>query len=287
MLILDIGLVTAAVLGVVQGVTEFLPISSDGHLAIAAMLLGDVESSLALVVLLHVGTLIATMIVLRSDVALLLRALASPSRWRSTDEGRAIQTILVASVPTAIVGLALHEVVEPLSRSATVVGACLLGSALAVGSTRWTAARAIDASLSLPVWKALVIGLAQGLAVLPGLTRSGSTIGVAMLLGMSGPAAFRLSFLLSLPAITGAALLEFRHPEVLAELGAPAALGAVVAFAVGLVSLLALRVLQKYQYQYRYHRYFPSISIGMVSINFWSISISISTQKIKYPPPWL
>ncbi len=241
MLLLDIGIVSALALGVVQGITEFLPISSDGHLAIASMLLGDVESSLAMVVLLHVGTLIATAIVLRTDVASLLLVLVSPSKWRTTEEGHAIGTILVASVPTAIIGLALRDVVEPLSRSATVVGLCLLGSALAVGSTRWTAPRAVDTSLSLPVWKALAIGVAQGLAVLPGLTRSGSTIGVAMLLGMSGPAAFRLSFLLSLPAIAGAAVLELRHPEVISELGAPAVAGAVMAFAVGLVALVGLR----------------------------------------------
>lgn len=241
MLLLDIGIVTAFVLGVVQGLTEFLPISSDGHLAIATMLLGDVETSLAMVVLLHVGTLLATAIVLRTDVASLLRTLLSPKTWTTTEEGRAIRTIVIASVPTAIIGLALHDVVEPLSRSATVVGLCLLASAVAVGSTRWTAARALDDSLSLPVWKALAIGVAQGLAVLPGLTRSGSTIGIAMLLGMSGPAAFRLSFLLSLPAIAGAAVLELRHPGVVASLGTPAIVGAVVAFAVGLVALAGLR----------------------------------------------
>ena len=241
MLFLDIGIVTALVLGVVQGLTEFLPISSDGHLAIAAMVLGDIETSLTFVVMLHLGTLLATAIVLRSDVGSLLRTLASPKTWRTTEEGRAIRTIVIASVPTAIIGLALHDVVEPLSRSALVVGVCLLGSAIAVASTRWTAPGATDPSLALPVWKALAIGVAQGLAVLPGLTRSGSTIGVAMLLGMSGPAAFRLSFLLSLPAIAGAALLELRHPEAVADLGLPAVVGATVAFGVGLVALLGLR----------------------------------------------
>jgi undecaprenyl-diphosphatase len=267
MLFLDIGMVTALVLGAVQGVTEFLPISSDGHLAIAAMLLGDVETSLAMVVLLHVGTLIATAIVLRTDVASLLRTLARPKTWSTTEEGRAIRTIVIASVPTAIVGLALHDVVEPLSRSAMVVGLCLLGSALAVGSTRWTAARATDDSLSLPVWKALAIGVAQGLAVLPGLTRSGSTIGIAMLLGMSGPAAFRLSFLLSLPAIAGAAVLELRHPEVISSLGAPAFAGAVVAFGVGLVALLGLRHIVARGQFWAFALYLVPLGLGLIVLD--------------------
>jgi undecaprenyl-diphosphatase len=269
MLLLDIGLVPAIALGVVQGITEFLPISSDGHLAIAAMLLGDVETSLAMVVLLHVGTLIATAIVLRTDVASLLRTLATPKSWSTTEDGRAIRTILIASVPTAIIGLALHDVVEPLSRSATVVGVCLLGSALAVGSTRWTAAGATSPSLDLPVWKALVIGVAQGLAVLPGLTRSGSTIGVAMLLGMSGPAAFRLSFLLSLPAIAGAAVLELRHPEVISSLGAPAVVGAVVAFAVGLVALLGLRQIVARGRFWAFAVYLVPLGLGLIAFDLF------------------
>jgi undecaprenyl-diphosphatase len=233
--------ITAIVLGAVQGVTEFLPVSSDGHLAIAAMLFGDTDVSLAMVVLLHLGTLLATLIVLRADVAPLVRTLVTPSAWRGTEEGAALRTILITSVPTAIVGLALHDVVEPLARVPWVVGVCLWGSALAVASTRWSAPTATKTSLDLSVTQCVLIGVAQGLAVLPGLTRSGSTIGMAMLLGLSGPTAFRLSFLLSLPAIAGAAILELRHGEVWASLGAPALIGAAVAFVVGLAALTGLR----------------------------------------------
>lgn len=238
---MDVGLVPALVLGAVQGVTEFLPISSDGHLAIAAMLFGETEMSLAMVVLLHLGTLLATFVVLREDVRPLLVALVTPSRWRGTEEGATLRTILVTSVPTAIVGIALHDVVEPLARSAIVVGVCLWVSAAAVASTRWSAPQATRTSLDLSVGTCFLIGLAQGLAVLPGLSRSGTTIAVAMLLGLTGPTAFRLSFLLSLPAIAGAAVLELRHPEVWSSLGAPAIAGTVVAFVVGLAALTGLR----------------------------------------------
>jgi undecaprenyl-diphosphatase len=240
-ILLDVGLIPALVLGAVQGVTEFLPISSDGHLAIAAMLFGETDMSLAMVVLLHLGTLLATLIVLRADVGKLLASLASPSTLRGTEEAAALRTILITSIPTAIVGLALHDVVEPLAQSRAVVGACLLGSALAVASTGWSAPKATLTSLDLPVWKCMLIGVAQGLAVLPGLSRSGTTIAVAMLVGLTGPAAFRLSFLLSLPAIAGAALFELRHAAFWSSLGAPAIAGTLVAFVVGLAALTGLR----------------------------------------------
>jgi undecaprenyl-diphosphatase len=239
-MLLDVTLGPALALGAVQGVTEFLPVSSDGHLAIAAMLFGITEMPLAMVVLLHLGTLLATLIVLRDDVRPLLITLFSPSRWR-TDEAATIRTILITSVPTAIVGLALHDVVEPWAQSASIVAVCLWGSAAAVASTRWSTERATHTSLNLSIAQCVMIGLAQGVAVLPGVSRSGSTIAVAMLLGIAGPTAFRLSFLLSLPAIAGAALLELRHPEVWSSLGAPAIAGTLVAFVVGLASLLALR----------------------------------------------
>lgn len=241
----SIGYGLAALLGVVQGLTEFLPISSDGHLAIAAHFFGNVELPLAMVVFLHLGTLIATMIVLRDDVARLLREtlafLRAPRTALATAEGRTIATVLVATVPTGIVGLALHDAVEPWSHDMRIVAACLLGSALFVGSTERARSRATRNEPSLAVGPAVFLGLVQGLAVLPGLTRSGSTIAVAMWLGLTGPAAFRLSFLLSLPAVAGAVLLELRHPEVWSTLGGPGVFGAAIAFVVGLAALAALR----------------------------------------------
>lgn len=241
----DISFTLAALLGVVQGVTEFLPISSDGHLAIAAWLWGEVEVPLSMVVLLHLGTLIATLIILRDDVKKLsvdvFRVLRNPRDAMKTAEGRTIITVLVASVPTGIIGLAIEDEVEPWSRIMPVVAACLLYSAAWVGSVKWAASRAIKDEASLPMGQALFLGVVQGLAVLPGASRSGSTIALAMWLGLTGPAAFRLSFLLSLPAIFGAVVLKLRHPEVWSELGMPGLVGVTVSFVVGLVSLAGLR----------------------------------------------
>jgi len=236
-----IGLGQAAVLGALQGATEFLPISSDGHLAIGAMLFGTTEMPLAFVVMLHAGTLLATLLAFRADVARLvvglLRGLREPRAWLRTDDGWLALTVVVASVPTAIVGLALEDTVEAWADVKWIVGVCLLGSATAVGVT--SIARARTERLSLGA--ACVLGVAQGLAVLPGLSRSGSTIACAMLLGLSGPTAFRLSFLLSLPAVGGAVLLKALDREALAGLGAQVALGAAVAFVVGLAAIWAVR----------------------------------------------
>jgi undecaprenyl-diphosphatase len=236
-----IGLGQAAVLGALQGATEFLPISSDGHLAIGAMLFGTTEMPLAFVVMLHAGTLLATLLAFRKDVAQLvlglLRGLREPRAWLRTDDGWLALTVVVASVPTAIVGLALEDTVEAWADVKWIVGVCLLGSAAAVGLTSVAQARTERLSLGA----ACVLGVAQGLAVLPGLSRSGSTIACAMLLGLGGPAAFRLSFILSLPAVGGAVLLKALDREALAGLGMQAALGAVVAFVVGLTAIWAVR----------------------------------------------
>ena len=151
----EMSLSLAALLGFVQGVTEFLPISSDGHLAIAAWLWGEVEVSLSMVVLLHLGTLIATVIILREDVKKLAidlwRLVRNPRETMKTPEGRTIVTVLVATIPTGIIGLAIEDEVEPWSRIMPIVAACLLYSAAWVGSVKWAASRAVKEEASLPM----------------------------------------------------------------------------------------------------------------------------------------
>ena len=232
---------TGAALGFLQGATEFLPVSSSGHVAIGAMLFGLEDAPLALVVLLHAGTLIATVAALHREVRGLVsesfRVLRRPSRLRETEEGKTLLAIVVASVPTAVIGLAMKDAIESWSGIPWVVGLCLLGSAVAVLSTRRGGGPREVPSLKM----AVLIGLAQGLAVLPGLSRSGSTIAVGMMLGLSGPAAFRFSFLVSLPAILGAVILELRDPMAVTGLGVGGIVGGVVALGIGYISLLVLR----------------------------------------------
>lgn len=261
---IDVG--TAAVLGAVQGLTEFLPISSDGHVALGAMLFGvSDEMPLSLVVLLHVGTLIATAVAFREDVALLTRGawsgLRDPGSYLATDDGRLVTGIVIASVPTALVGLALEPHVEDWARVPWILGLCLLGSALMVLTTR----RGGGNENVLPPWKTLVIGAAQGLAVLPGLSRSGSTIAVAMLLGLTGPAAFRFSFLLSLPAVLGATLLKARDYEELAALGPGVLVGALTALVVGYLALRWLRAIVNQGRFWIFALYLVPLGVGILA----------------------
>ncbi|MCS6797622.1 MAG: undecaprenyl-diphosphate phosphatase [Myxococcota bacterium] len=228
-------------LAVVQGLTEFLPVSSDGHLAIGGWLFGLRAPSLPVVVLLHAGTLLATLVVLRNEVASLGRAAASlllgPRRGLTDDEGRLLVGVLVATAPTALVGWWLEPHVEALSARPLAVGLGLLGSAAAVLLTH----RSRGDRETLGAGRCLLVGLAQGLAVLPGLSRSGTTIAACMLLGLHARAAFRFSFLLSMPAILGALILEARRVDEIGALGWLAWIGGLVAFATGAGALLVLR----------------------------------------------
>jgi undecaprenyl-diphosphatase len=237
-----IPLAEAIVLGAVQGVTEFLPISSDGHLSLAQLYFGR-EPELALTVLLHAGTLAATLIVLWERVKSATfdgaRALFRPSLFRDTPGGRDALFVILASIPTAIIGFTLKKPVEVWSSSPVIIGICLLGSALAVGSTRFAPRGEKDVPGAMA---AIVVGIAQGSAVLPGLSRSAMTIASLLWLGVRAPRAFELSFLLSLPAVAGALALEARHAfhggaaEVV-----PLVAGTVVSLACGIGALMALR----------------------------------------------
>lgn len=232
---------TAAALGALQGLTEFLPVSSSGHVAIGAHFFDIQDNSLALVILLHLGTLAATVILLRSDIASLamegLAAIREPERFRSTPEGRTLVSIAIATGITAVLGFALRDTAEAFAHDLSLVGygflisaACLIASASARPTT--------DEVSSL---QAIAVGLAQGIAVLPGISRSGVTITAAMLLGIQGNASFRFSFLISLPAILGAALLETLGSEGLGSLNLSAWVGGLTAMVTGYVALVILR----------------------------------------------
>ncbi|MFO0561666.1 MAG: undecaprenyl-diphosphate phosphatase [Polyangiales bacterium] len=239
---LTAGVVETAILGVVQGLTEFLPISSDGHLALGQKLLRT-GGNLEMTVLLHAGTLLATLLVFRKDVAALFKELVAvvkdPSRLKTEPVAMEGIGVVIASVPTAIIGLLLKKRVEAWSHVSWIVAVCFLGTGLVLIASRmgkeredfrWTPARAF------------ILGLAQGAAVLPGLSRSACTIATALLLGAPPKDAFRFSFLMSLPAVGGALLLELKEPGAMSRAGGiDGIIGAIVAFFVGLGALFALR----------------------------------------------
>lgn len=223
----------AAILGVVQGVTEFLPVSSDGHLALVYATFGA-EPSLAFEVFLHLATLVAMLVYFRADVLRLARALLPAGR--GTGERRVAVLILGTNVVTGVLVLAIEPVVEPMAASLLWVGVWLLATsavmALAEWRTRGTEPSRDAAGLG---WgRALAIGVAQGAAALPGLSRSGSTISAGMLSGLSREQAARFSFLLGIPII---AVANLKSAYDLLT-GSPAFPSAGVA-AVGFVAALA------------------------------------------------
>lgn len=231
----------AILLGILQGVTEFLPVSSSGHLALAGLLFGVKDAGVALNVLLHAGTFLATAVVLRDRLGVALRetfrALLRPRELLSTPGGRDASFILLSALPTALLGLGIGDLVDQWTRSPLALGLGFSVTAAVLVSTRF----APKGSQEHPgAGVALLAGLAQGVALAPGISRSGTTIAFLLFLRVARGRAFELSMLMSLPVIFGAILLEARSITELSGLGT-GLLGAVVAFGSGIVALVLLR----------------------------------------------
>lgn len=217
----------AILLGILQGLTEFLPVSSSGHLVLGEHALGlfsDGHQSILFEVLLHLGTLTAVLVAYRHDLAELLQSLWPASRRRLALEEcrrrhRLILAILVASVPAGLIGLTLKDPITALFGEPRTVALLLLGTALILflGDRLKRGDRVAEGN---GVWRSLVIGTAQALAILPGISRSGSTIVAGLAVGLRPVEAARFSFLISIPAVSGAALLES-----LDQLGSQSGLG--------------------------------------------------------------
>lgn len=194
----------ALVLALVQGITEFLPISSSAHLILAPYLFGWRDQGLVFDVATNTGTLAAVMVYFRRDLAGLLRALAAElaGRGGGTVEGmpagRLALALAIGTVPVALAGLFIDDWVETAGRSALVIAVTSIVFGLALGAAdRWGGHRRELALLTLR--DALLVGLAQALALVPGTSRSGITMTAALALGYARPAAARFSFLLAIP----------------------------------------------------------------------------------------
>ncbi len=200
--------IEAILLGVIQGLTEFIPVSSDGHLSAAEMLLpGFGQVGLLFDVLLHVGTLTAILVYYRGLLRREITGLASADPGERRSAWRLAALIAAATIPTGIIGLLLKHTVEQTKTNPRFVGAMeiLTGVYLAVSYLRRDGRKDRETMTYLD---AIVIGTVQGLAVLPGLSRSASTIAFGLLLGLTGRWAADFTFLLAIPAIAGAAGLE-------------------------------------------------------------------------------
>jgi len=238
------------VLGIVQGLTEFLPVSSSGHLVLAQAAVGFSAPGVLVEVVLHVATLLAVVIVYRET---LVRLLAGTVR-RDSESLKYVGLLIVGTVPAGVVGLFLKDFFERAFDSLIVVGVSFLLTGAILWSTKKAAGRGADKA---PTPRgALAVGLAQACAILPGISRSGSTVAAGMWLGLDPVRAAEYSFLLAIPAIAGAAVLQI--PDLSAEavqVGVPAlALGFVAALVSGVAAIKLLVLLLR---RSAFHRFAP------------------------------
>ena len=249
------------ILALVQGLAEFLPVSSSGHLALISHFFSGTPDDFFLMVFLHGGTLLATIIYFRTDIVQLFAGLRFRS-GKSTESRRYLAAIIVGSIPVGILGLFLGKWAESIFISLPLLAVMFLitGLALAVASLKrpspcpLPSGERVATFIPLPVgerlgegevnlFRAFIIGCAQLAAVLPGISRSGSTISAGFISGISRQEAFRFSFLLSLPAVTGAFLIEgIKVLKVGTALPWPqVVIGFMLSFGAGLLALCLLR----------------------------------------------
>lgn len=238
-------------LGIVQGLTEFLPVSSSGHLVLLQDFFGLKEPELLFDICLHVGTLLAVVAVFFKDISELLTTLLKTPKKAKIAGGlkslyendatfRQGVLIIFGSIPTAVLGLLFSKRADALYSSVGLVGVALLFTGMALWMTRYVTLHG-RSQLEMSWMDAVVIGIVQGLAIIPGISRSGSTIAAGLFMGVNREVAGRFSFLLSLPAILGALAISIDTEAI--GTSAPLYLvvaGSVAAAVVGYLALLVL-----------------------------------------------
>lgn len=238
----------AFILGIVQGLTEFLPVSSSGHLTIGREILGvGAAEDLVFEVVVHAATVLATIVVFRKQIWSLLCGLF---KFRMNDETDYILKICVSMIPVFVVGVFFKDYVEDLFSSLLVVGIALVVTALLLFfSDRASQNRAEVAQVrnGISWWQALVVGIGQAIAVIPGLSRSGTTISTGLLCGVKRENVAQFSFLMVLVPILGEAFLDVVGGEMASSsIGAlPLAIGFLAAFVSGLFACKVMIALVK------------------------------------------
>lgn len=240
-------LIEAIILGIVQGLTEFLPVSSSGHLEIVKRLFGGntvPEESMFMTVVLHAATALATVVIYRKDIVNIFKGIF---KFQWNDETKFATFIVISMIPAAIVGILLEDEIEDLFKGElTLVGAMLIVTSLLLV----LADRAKKTHKKVNAFEAAVIGISQAIAILPGISRSGATISTSVLLGIDRDKAARFSFLMVIPLILGKMILDLKdifsgevatQPETL-----PLLAGFAAAFIVGLFACkLMIRLVKK------------------------------------------
>ncbi len=240
-------LIKTIILGIIQGLTEWLPISSTGHLKLAEHFL-SMEVPIVFDVILHIGTLIVVLFFFRKDIKNILSALARLDF--KTENGKLIPLILAGTIPTALIGLIFGDLIENVFQEILPIAFAFL----ICGAILYSSKAGKEEKNSISYLTAIIIGTAQGIAIIPGISRSGATIAVALLLGVRREKAFKFSFLLSIPAIIGAlGLTVYKQSDALAtaKIGWIEILAGIVLAM--LVGYLALKLLWKILAKKKFH----------------------------------
>jgi undecaprenyl-diphosphatase len=209
-------LLSSIILGIVQGLTEFFPISSSGHLVLFQYLFGMKEPEILLDVSLHFGTLLAILLVFKDELSAILIgsvkgfiSLLSNGRFEGAfkDETKWILLIVIGNIPSGVAGICFRDFLDPLFGSIRFVGIALLFTGFLLWFTKGRSVKKTEIS-EISYGNALLIGISQAIAIAPGISRSGATISMGLLLGLERDLSARFSFFLSIPAIAGAMALE-------------------------------------------------------------------------------
>jgi undecaprenyl-diphosphatase len=242
-------------LGIVQGLTEFLPVSSSGHLVIIQKMSGINSPALLFDICVHVGTLLAVLLFFYKDIEKMLVSICQlpknifNSSWQCIKDDLQLKMVLyiiVGTIPTGLMGIFFRKQADILFGSISLVGIMLIVTGFFLLITRFV--QSGDKSIkNMTVWHALFLGFIQGLAIIPGISRSGATITAALLIKMDRPFAGRFSFLLSIPSILGALVFELKEPVGETVFSYPMIfIASFVSFVVGYFALrLLLRVVDQ------------------------------------------
>lgn len=201
-------MIESILLGLLQGLAEFLPVSSSGHLVLGKALVGLQEEGMFFDVMLHTGTLLSIFVIFRKKIWNILVGCAKRDREQLKEAGY----IILASIPTAIIGLGFKDSIESLFENPRAVCVAMLFTGTILFLSKWAKTGANhpeEVGKGMNWWRALLTGITQGIACIPGISRSGSTISSMLFMGVNRKYAGEFSFLMSIPAVGGAALLDF------------------------------------------------------------------------------
>ncbi len=262
-------LIDAIILGIVQGLTEFLPVSSSGHLELGKAILGEnplPQDSLLFTVVLHFATALSTLVVFRKDVLDILKGLFS---FRYNDETRFSLKIVISMIPAAFIGLFFEKELESLfGGNVVLVGFMLIITALLL----YLADRARETEKNVNFFNAFIIGISQAIAILPGISRSGATISTSVLLGIDKDRATRFSFLMLVPLILVKMAMDLFNGEIdfQSEQIVPISAGFIAAFLAGLVACTwMIQLVRKSKLRY-FSVYCFLVGILSIALGFWN-----------------